>query len=72
MILGVGVKAVRRWMPGRSEDFLQFAEDPGDVQRDRKKAKVAVALEGFGDKLGVCRGGSRVVLDETIRNLETR
>ncbi|NEQ28423.1 MAG: hypothetical protein F6K28_57490, partial [Microcoleus sp. SIO2G3] len=31
------------------EDFLQFAESSGDIQRDRKKQKVAVAIEAFSD-----------------------
>lgn len=31
------------------EDFLQYAESKGDVARERKKQKVFVALEGFGD-----------------------
>ncbi len=31
------------------EDFLQFAEDVSDVQRDRKKQKVTHALAGWSD-----------------------
>ena len=31
------------------EDFLQYAEEVDDVTRDRRKQKVAVALEGFAD-----------------------
>ena len=31
------------------EDFLQYAEDVSDLRRERKKQKVAVALEGFSD-----------------------
>ena len=32
------------------EDFLQYAEDLGDVTRERKKQKVFVALEGCSDE----------------------
>lgn len=31
-------------------DFLQYAESPGDVKKERKKAKVASALEKFSDE----------------------
>ena len=31
------------------QDFLQVAEDEGDVARERKKLKVSVALEGFSN-----------------------
>jgi hypothetical protein len=31
------------------EDFLQYAESRDDLRRERKKQKVAVALEGFSD-----------------------
>jgi len=31
------------------EDFLQYAETPEDVPRDRRRAKVATALEGHSD-----------------------
>lgn len=30
-------------------DFLQYVESPADVVRERKKAKVSAALEGFSD-----------------------
>ena len=31
------------------EDYLQYAEDAGDVKRERRKKPVAAALEDFGD-----------------------
>jgi hypothetical protein len=31
------------------EDFLQFAEDPGDLRKERKRPKVKDALESFDD-----------------------
>jgi hypothetical protein len=33
------------------EDFLQYAEDAGDVRKERKKQKVAAALQGFTDEV---------------------
>ncbi len=33
------------------EDFLQYAEDAGDVRKERKKQKVAAALQGFSDEV---------------------
>lgn len=33
------------------EDFLQYAEDAGDVKKERKKQKVAAALQGFSDEV---------------------
>lgn len=32
------------------QDYLQYAEDAGDVRRDRRKDKVRIALEGFPDE----------------------
>jgi hypothetical protein len=39
--------ALRKAVDGVWDDFLQYAEDVGDVGKERKKAKVAAALEGF-------------------------
>lgn len=33
------------------EDFLQYAEDPNDIRKERKKQKVAAALEGLTDEV---------------------
>lgn len=33
------------------DDFLQYAEDPADLARDRKKARVNAALEGYSDEI---------------------
>ncbi len=41
--------ALRRAVDSVWEDFLQTAEDAQDVKRDRRKPKVAAALEGFSD-----------------------
>ncbi|MBD1842487.1 DUF1998 domain-containing protein [Cyanobacteria bacterium FACHB-63] len=43
-------EALRKAVELVYEDFLQFAEAVGDVQRDRKKQKVATAIEGFNDE----------------------
>ena len=42
------------------EDYLQYCEDERDVRKERKKEKVAAALEGFSDA---------VVWEETQRRL---
>jgi Domain of unknown function (DUF1998) len=39
--------ALRKAVDAVWEDFLQYAEELSDVAKDRKKAKVAAALEGF-------------------------
>src|SRR5690606_37373509 len=33
------------------EDFLQYCEDERDVRKERKKEKVAAALDGFTDEV---------------------
>jgi Domain of unknown function (DUF1998) len=33
------------------EDFLQYSEDLGDIRKERKKKRVADALEGFSDEV---------------------
>lgn len=33
------------------EDFLQYAEDQSDIRKERKKQKVAIALEGISDEV---------------------
>jgi Domain of unknown function (DUF1998) len=33
------------------EDFLQYVEDANDVRKERKKQKVASAIEGFSDEI---------------------
>lgn len=43
-------EALRKAVNGVYEDFLQYAEDPSDVRKERKKQKVANALEGFSDE----------------------
>jgi hypothetical protein len=43
-------EALRKAIDLVYEDFLQFAEDISDVKRDRKKQKVATAIEGFSDE----------------------
>jgi len=42
-------RAIRDAVDKVYEDFLQYAEDEGDVTRDRRKQKVAVALTGLSD-----------------------
>jgi hypothetical protein len=32
------------------EDYLQYCEEPGDVRKERRKEKVAAALEGLADE----------------------
>lgn len=43
-------EALRKAVDLVYEDFLQFAEEIDDIQRDRRKQKVANALEGFSDE----------------------
>ncbi|HEY9695838.1 MAG TPA: DUF1998 domain-containing protein [Trichocoleus sp.] len=43
-------EALRKAVDLVYEDYLQFAEDISDVKRDRKKQKVAIAIEGFSDE----------------------
>lgn len=42
--------ALREAVDSVYEDFLQYAEDIGDIRRERKKQKVFVALEQFDDE----------------------
>lgn len=43
-------EALRKAVDLVYEDFLRFAEEIDDVKRDRRKQKVANALEGFSDE----------------------
>lgn len=56
------------------EDFLQYAESLADLKRERKKQKVAVALEGFADDVIwqelARRKSSREPIVKTIKQAE--
>lgn len=41
--------ALRKAVDGVWEDFLQYVEDVGEVAKERRKAKVAAALEGYSN-----------------------
>jgi len=44
-----GEQAVRDAVDGVWEDFLQYCEDEADVRKERRKEKVAAAIEGLTD-----------------------
>ncbi|MBD2150425.1 DUF1998 domain-containing protein [Pseudanabaena sp. FACHB-1277] len=56
------------------EDFLQYAEDVDDIKRDRRKQKVANALEGFNDEIVwqevQRRKSDQSVADKSLKQLE--
>jgi len=56
------------------EDFLQYAEDVDDIKRDRRKQKVANALEGFNDEIVwqevQRRKSNQSVADKSLKQLE--
>lgn len=56
------------------EDFLQYAEDAGDIPRERRKERVANALEGFSDAAVweevERRKSGRPKQDKTIKQIE--
>jgi hypothetical protein len=67
-------EALRESVDQVFEDFLQYAEDVDDIKRDRKKQKVAAALEGFRDEAiwaEVNRRKNNIVPeDKTIKQVE--
>lgn len=67
-------EALRQGVDQVYEDFLQYAEDVDDIKRDRKKQKVANALEGFSDEAvwaEVNRRKNNIVPeDKTIKQVE--
>jgi hypothetical protein len=56
------------------EDFLQYAEDADDIKRDRRKQKVANALEGLNDEIVwqeiQRRKSNQPVADKKLKQLE--
>jgi hypothetical protein len=67
-------EALRESIDQVYEDFLQYAEEVDDVKRDRKKQKVASALEGFSNETvwaEVQRRKNNIVPeDKTIKQVE--
>ena len=56
------------------EDFLQYAEDVADIKRERRKQKVANALEGFNDEIVwqeiQRRKSNQPVADKSLKQVE--
>jgi hypothetical protein len=56
------------------EDFLQYAEDVDDIKRDRRKQKVANALEGFNDEIVwqeiQRRKSNQPIADKSLKQVE--